>query len=308
MPDKEPAPPFRGPWPRLELSRLEGFYWVAKTGGYSRAARAFPYPITQPAVHQQVRKLEAGLGAALFARAGRDQMRLTAAGRSLYDVVAPFLESLPGVERAIRRGSAGGTLTIHAAALILRDLMPAWIRRLRRARPDIHVELHEAERPEPGLLTAGRTDLLVDYLPDLPAHLEARPVAAVRPFVALPASHPLASRKRWSLEALREETFVFYNPDLPAHRLQAGLLSRHGIAPERSLAASTAETILAFVEAGLGWSLVPSLSEAGPRTPGVASRPLPFPRHGFPVVAAWRPSGSPDPLIQAALEAAPRPE
>lgn len=39
------------------LQRLEGFYWVARIGGYARAARAFPYPITQPGVHQQVRRL-----------------------------------------------------------------------------------------------------------------------------------------------------------------------------------------------------------------------------------------------------------
>ena len=52
----------------IQLHRLEGFYWVARTGGYARAARAFPYPLTQPAVHQQVRKLEEDLGARLFER------------------------------------------------------------------------------------------------------------------------------------------------------------------------------------------------------------------------------------------------
>ena len=36
----------------LGLHRLEGFFWVARTGGYARAARAFPYPITQPAVRR----------------------------------------------------------------------------------------------------------------------------------------------------------------------------------------------------------------------------------------------------------------
>jgi len=40
------------------IHRLEGFYWVARTGGYASAARAFPYPISQPGVHQQVKKLE----------------------------------------------------------------------------------------------------------------------------------------------------------------------------------------------------------------------------------------------------------
>ena len=38
----------------IQMHRLEGFYWVATAKGYTAAARAFPYPITQPAVYQQV--------------------------------------------------------------------------------------------------------------------------------------------------------------------------------------------------------------------------------------------------------------
>ena len=70
------------------VHRLEGFYWVARTGGYAKAARAFPYGITQPAVHQQVRKLEQELGVALFERVGKDRMQLTAAGRELDSFMA----------------------------------------------------------------------------------------------------------------------------------------------------------------------------------------------------------------------------
>src|SRR5207248_180584 len=48
----------------IQLGRLEGFYRVARAEGYARAAREFPYPITQPGVYQQVRKLEGALGEA----------------------------------------------------------------------------------------------------------------------------------------------------------------------------------------------------------------------------------------------------
>ena len=60
------------------LQRLEGFYWVAKHQGYARAARAFPYPITQPGVHQQISRLEQELGVKLFERTGKDRVVLTA--------------------------------------------------------------------------------------------------------------------------------------------------------------------------------------------------------------------------------------
>src|SRR6187431_2518178 len=99
----------------MPLQRLEGFYWVARTEGYARAARAFPYPITQPGVHQQVKRLEGELGLTLFTRVGKDKVVLTPAGQALYAEVAPFLERWPQTIAALRGGTYGGTLKIAAA-------------------------------------------------------------------------------------------------------------------------------------------------------------------------------------------------
>ena len=49
----------------IDLHRLAGFHLVATSGGYAKAARAADYPITQPALHQQVKKLEAEVGVEL---------------------------------------------------------------------------------------------------------------------------------------------------------------------------------------------------------------------------------------------------
>ena len=46
----------------MELSRFEGFYWVGRTGGYASAARAMPRAISQPAIYQQVKRLEDDCG------------------------------------------------------------------------------------------------------------------------------------------------------------------------------------------------------------------------------------------------------
>src|SRR3954463_12190254 len=100
----------------VQLSRLEGFYWVARTEGYARAARAFPYPITQPGVHQQVKRLESELGFSLFERVGKDRGVLTPQGRALYAYVAPFLEGISGVVQSLQQGELGGTLRIHASS------------------------------------------------------------------------------------------------------------------------------------------------------------------------------------------------
>src|SRR5687767_3134975 len=186
----------------IQLQRLEGFYWVARYEGYARAARSFPYPITQPGIHQQVKRLEAELGVRLFERVGKDRVILTPEGRALYDYVAPFLEGLGAVARSLRSGEVGGRLRIHASGHVLRYLLPPWLRRLQRQRADIEVELFESKVPAVALVRSGEADLLVDHLTEVPADLEARQVGRTRPFLVFPSDHLLARAGRVKPEQL----------------------------------------------------------------------------------------------------------
>jgi DNA-binding transcriptional LysR family regulator len=291
----------------IQIHRLEGFYWVARAGGYARAARAFPYPITQPAVHQQVKKLESELGVALFERVGKDSIQLTVAGQRLFDFAAPFFEGLPGVVRALQGGEYGGTLTIHAAPLFLRKLLPAWLGRLRERRPQVHVDLREMAVPDLGRLRQGEADLVVDHLPEVPDDIATLRVATLRAFVVLPRGHAQAGRKRLALDKLSDDTFIGYSPGTLPHDLQRKALALSDCAPRHTITAGSADTILGFVESGLGFSIVPALEPEGPRGEGLVAVPLAAPRVEFPVFAAWRKDTPENPLLDAALESAPKP-
>ncbi len=291
----------------IQLQRLEGFYWVARCEGYARAARAFPYPITQPGVHQQVKRLEDELGVRLFERVGKDRVVLTPQGRVLYDAVAPFYEGLPALERALRAGEVGGRLRIHASGHVLRHLLPPWLRRLQGQRPDIEVALFEAKVPAVALVRSGEADLLVDHLPEVPTDLEAQQVGHTRPFLVFPSNHPLARRPPASPEPFRDEPFITYSADPQLKELQLAALAHFGIVPRRMYAADSSETILGFVAAGIGYSLLASLLPKGPEVSGVVARPLTEPAREFPLYVAWRRSQQPNPLIEALLELAPQP-
>ncbi len=52
----------------MNIHHLEIFYYVARHGGITEAARNIPYGIQQPAVRGQVAQLEEFLGVALFHR------------------------------------------------------------------------------------------------------------------------------------------------------------------------------------------------------------------------------------------------
>jgi DNA-binding transcriptional LysR family regulator len=289
----------------ISLSRLEGFYWVARTEGYARAARAFPYPITQPGVHQQVRRLEEELGLTLFERVGKDRVILTVEGRGLYAFVAPFYERLPGLVSQLRAGEAGGVLRVQASGLAIRQILPPWLRRLQAARPDIEVELAEAQTPSVEALRRGEVDLIVDHLPEVPPDVAARRVATVRAFLVLPSNHRLAGRRRVRLSDLQGESFIGYRADAHLRAMQLAALSEHAPAVKPTHAADSAEAILGFVAAGIGFSLVPSLLPQGPRVAGVKVLPLPGAHARFPLHAAFRRGSRRHPLVEAALALAP---
>ncbi len=278
---------------------------MARTQGYARAARAFPYPITQPGVHQQVRRLEVELGVKLFERAGKDKVVLTARGQLLYDAIAPFYEQLSTIEGKVKGALVGGRLRIHAAGHLLRHLMPQWLLRLQAKRPDITVALAEMRTADLELLRSGETELLVDWLPEVPPDLAVQELARAEGWIVAPANGPFGQRGRLSLPALATVPFIAYHADRTAKELQLEALRQHGVVPREAFWADSSDTILGFVAAGLGFSLVPSLSETGPRGAGVVAQKLERPVASFPIYAVWRRGGE-NPLVRAALEVAPR--
>jgi DNA-binding transcriptional LysR family regulator len=260
-------------------------------------------------VYQQVQRLGEEIGVELFERVGKDRVIPTPAGAALYDHVAPFLEQLPAVVRDIGEQRHGGTLRVNASPLVLRHLLPRWISRARRERPEIGFAIEETGAADLQLLAGGRTDVLIDYLPELPAGLGSRRVGTVRGFLVVPRDHRICRRRKLDLGLLAPETLVAYHPSLGQHALQRRALERLDLEPAATIHASTAGTILSLVEAGLGYSCVPSLAAAGPRHRGVRAFALGrFFDADLPLHAVWRSSADGNPLLRSFLKAAPRVE
>ncbi len=289
-----------------DLNRLAGFHLVASEGGYAKAARAAPYPITQPALHQQVRKLEADVGVALLERVAKDRMQPTPAGARLLAFVAPFLRDLPRVVASLREGAFAGALTIHAESLLIRQLLPPWLIALRRRQPRVELRLHELVAVDLELLRSGRADALVAHLPEVPADVASQVVATVHACLVVPKEHA-PPRGRPRLADLADVPFLGYPPGSRPHALQLQALALHGIAPRDTIAVDTADTILGYVEAGLGWSLVPSLDPEGPKGRRLAAYAWGRPRVTFPIVLAWRRDAPEHPMLDALIACAPRP-
>ena len=289
----------------IDLNRLAGFHLVASCGGYARAARAAPYPITQPALHQQVRKLEAEVGVELLERVGKDVMRPTAAGERLLRFAAPFLRDLPAVVRSLRSGDFDGTLSIHAESLLIRQLLPPWLATLRRRRPGVQLELRELLDADVQLLRSGRADVLVAHLPEIPDDIAAERVATVHACLVVPKDRAPRGGRRPQLKDLGDLPFLSYPAGSRQAVLQQKALAAHGALPRQSIALDSADVIHGFVESGLGWSLVPSLDPDGPKGRRLAAYEWREPQASFPVVMAWRKDTPENPMLDALLACAP---
>ena len=289
----------------IDLHRLAGFWLVATQGGYARAARAADYPITQPALHQQVKKLEAQIGVELLERVGKDRMRPTPAGAHLLAFAAPFFRDLPGVVRGLRTGEFDGALSIHAESLLIRQLLPGWLSSLRRRHPDGRLHLQEMVVADAAPLRTGRADVLVTHIAEIPDDVEVRHVADLHPCLVVPRERATGGRRPPRLASLLDLPFLAYPTGGRPHALQMQALTREGITPRQTIGLDTADAILGFVESGLGWSLVPSLDRGGPAGRRLAAFPWGRARTTFPVVAAWRKGAPPNPLLSAFLACAP---
>lgn len=285
-----------------QLHRLEGFYRVAKAGGYARAVRDFPYPITEPAVHQQVRKLEQDLGQRLLRRTAKDRMATTPAGRYLYEFCAPFFERMADVALAVSTGNFGGTLRIDAGPQEIRHVVPEWLRRLRKAHPEVRVELTEVHAVDVNRLRTGEADLVVEHWPAPPPDVAQRRVGVAYGSWIVPTHLALAGKV--DLGALGQAPFVSFRPGTSEHALQLAGLEVFGLNPARLLSASTVDAILGFVQAGLGYSLVPWPTREGPRAAGVVASAVRARGAQFPITASWLKKGGENPLVALALEAA----
>lgn len=117
----------------MNVHHLELFYYVARHGGISAAARRIPYGIQQPAISAQILQLEDSLGTTLF---HRRPFRLTGAGDALFLFIEPFFNGLPDVAKRLR-GGIDTRLRIAAPETVQRDYLPAVLKATRKRVPGL---------------------------------------------------------------------------------------------------------------------------------------------------------------------------
>jgi DNA-binding transcriptional LysR family regulator len=251
---------------RIRLHQLEGLFYTGVTGGYTSAARAMPYPITEPAVHQQVRKLERAIGVRLVETVPGRRIALTPAGRTIHEFVAPFFRGLEGaIDRA--RGGEATRISIALDGAIGCELLSSAIPRLRASRRDLSFHLVDSDSNGVARAVAsGNADLGLGIL-GLARELEEQPLVNVRVALCVPVKHPLA-RRRGPLApaALRGVPLCAYDRTQPGRSILESAFAAAGLDLTVAAEASSAESLLALVRAGVAPAFVPVFAPTGERS------------------------------------------
>jgi len=273
----------------LSLRDLEYVEAVAELSHFGRAAERCG--VSQPALSEQIRKLEAHLGVPFFERTRR-RVAVTAQGAVLLAQVERILTEARHFLALSGQGQAGlsGLLQLGAIETIGPYYLPGLLRLLRDEVPDVSLRL-----------TEGRTAVLVERLRHgmldvvlMVPTAEMPGLAAARlffePFVlATPLAHRLAALPRITLDALPIEDLLLLEE---GHCLRDQALSLCAEAPRATRHATSLETLWHMIAAGEGYSLLPSLAVAArPEiTALVQCRSMVEPNAGREIALVWRAS------------------
>jgi DNA-binding transcriptional LysR family regulator len=272
----------------MELFQLRYFVTAARMLHFTRAAEALF--VAQPSLSQQIGKLEAELGAALFHRQGR-RVVLTDAGEVLLPLAERMLEQEAEAKHLVQQvaGLERGRLSLCALPALDQHLLPPWLARFRREHPEIELRVRELRpaRAVAQAVLAGQADLGFVHLPCDTDGLAVRPLLEDPFALVVPDAHPFAVRDEVSLSEAASEDFVWvHEAQDPEHPLYAACLSA-GFRPRIVCESGSAQGILALVAAGLGIALLPKLA-IQPRG-GVRIVPLEEPVPSRTLVVLWQP-------------------
>lgn len=242
---------------RFTIRQCVYFLAVARHGGVAQAARALG--ISQPAVTQAIDKLEESIGLRLFVRHHARGMELTLQGRAFLDQAQTLAGCVERMDDAIADIAANRRGTIRLGCF--QSIAPFYLARLVReygaAAPEVAIDAVEGLYGDltSGLLS-GDLDLAILYNLGLDPHeVSWHDLSQARPYVILPARHPLARRRRVSLRDLGGDAYVLF--DAPGSREYFhAMLAKHGVSPKISFRSTSLESVRSAVGHGLGFSIL----------------------------------------------------
>jgi DNA-binding transcriptional LysR family regulator len=287
----------------MELRQLRYLVALADERSFTRAAER--EHIAQPALSQQIQKLEQELGLPLVERTTR-RVSITDAGELLVARARRVLTELESARQELDRvrGIQTGRVTVGAMntmgpvdiTLVLADF--------HKRHPQ--VELTVREDNSDALAEMLRVDALDLAFLSVTERVESHGLALQQILmeelvVVLPPDHPLAERDEIRMGELAGEEFITYREGARLRELLAGAAAQAGFEPRIILESNESRRIRRLVSRGLGVSILPR-SHAVNFPDVVAVARLVEPSLARDITLAWRSGRRLPPAVAEFLE------
>lgn len=274
---------------------------VAEAGNFSLAAQSCH--VGQPALSQQVAKLERELGVPLFHRGPKGAV-LTQAGEEFVHHARALLQQAQALEAkmALYSGVRRGTLNLGSITSLECIDFGGMLSAFCRSYPEISVNIvQQGTRALLTLLQERQLDLaFLNFPPEgLPPNLHFLKLGEDTYSLAVPWLHPLAGRDMVSLGELREERYIFHQGGQVAAELCLAACREAGFQPNVVCRSGSPTAGLYLVRGGLGVAFLPSEEFRTHAVDGVVELRLKE-RIVKEVGAAWRRDVT-SPVVEAAF-------
>lgn len=179
----------------MDFRQLEYLVTIAEEANFTRAAEKLF--VSQPALTQQMQKLEKELNTEVFDRSGR-QIRLTPSGEILYRHAQSIFREIADAQREVQelQSLERGTLHIGVVQTVNAYLMPTLVAQFRQAYDGIHLIIQELamDEIEQGL-EQGKLQLGIGFLPTTFPNTEAEGLFSERLVLVTNKRHALADKR-----------------------------------------------------------------------------------------------------------------
>jgi len=244
----------------MQIETFKVFCDLVESRSFSRAA--VRNSITQSAVSQQVKNLEARFETQLLRRDGKS-ITPTPAGRIFYERSRAILDSFEHMQlemKSIGQDMAGSVrvATIYSVGLYELSVVVKTFLKI-YPKVNLHLEYSKGSRVYEDCLR-GALDLGIVTYPEPRKGLKIIPLPADKLILICAPDHPLAKRHHVDIRKLNGLNYVAFEKGLASQRALDRIFQEHGIRVRVVMEFDNIETIKRSVEIGAGVSIVPLLS------------------------------------------------
>ena len=239
----------------VTLRQMRVFTTVARHLSFTRAACELH--LTQPAVSQQIKLLEAEVGMPLFEQIGR-KVQLAPAGTELLRYAHQTIELLreAGESLAAMRGLKRGVLQLGAVSTA-KYFAPSLLSAFTPAYPEVTIKFAVGNREEVIKHLAGNEiDLAIMGRPPRELDTDAEAFARHPLVIIASPSHPLAGKRKIPLRQLAGEQFLIREAGSGTRASMEHVFRERRVPFRVSMEVSSNETIKQAVMAGMGISFL----------------------------------------------------